>query len=400
MRSSTFAAVLLLCVSWLPIYTASASASVEPANEVWFQPGTIAQSAPTTVYLSMLMNPPTTSSRIMAAVTAPTANIRSGPGSLYRILTTVTSDTLLEAIAQNNGWYKVVAPNRMTGWIAGWLVRIDSSVAAELPFAPVIPSTPFPSRDFQATLDHARGRVGAIVYDPVSAVQLYGQHTQQVFPAASIIKVSIGLVVYHQAWRGKIDLNERITMRASDIVGGTGFIQYDPIGTSYTIRDLSIRMLRDSDNTASNLLLKRVGFAAVNELMERIGATQTRVERMFMDFNALQAGRDNYTSPADVLRVLQALEQGDLTGQAGARELLNAMQQTTDRTKLPALLPSDVVIAHKIGTLAGVEHDGGIVYLPGHRYMIVVLTSDLPSSEAGVRAIAEASRVVYTWYTR
>lgn len=156
----------------------------------------------------------------------------------------------------------------------------------------------------------------------------------------------------------------------------------------------------ESDNTAGNMLLKRICFAPVNALLEQLDAHQTRVQRLFLDEAARQAGRDNVTSPADMLRILQVLEQGDVTGNAGAQELLTAMKQSDPKTSLPALLPPSVEMAHKTGVLIGIEHDVGIVYLPEQRYIIVMMSRDLSNNDAGKAAIARASWLVYDWFTQ
>jgi beta-lactamase class A len=118
-----------------------------------------------------------------------------------------------------------------------------------------------------------------------------------------------------------------------------------------------------------------------------------------LDTAAAKAGRDNLTTAADTLLLLRAIERGQLTGAEPAQELLDAMRQNVEHSKLPALLPPDVVVAHKTGVLDRIEHDAGIVNLPdGRRYLIVVLSKDLPNNQRGIDAIAQVSKIVYDWY--
>jgi murein DD-endopeptidase MepM/ murein hydrolase activator NlpD len=99
-----------------------------------------------------------------------------------------------------------------------------------------------------------------------------------------------------------------------------------------------------------------------------------------------------------MLLLLQLLEQGSIDG---APEILQAMAQTSDRQKIPALLPADATIHHKVGTLSGVEHDVGIVESPeGKRFIVVCMSSGLASNQTGISAIAEASRLVYDTMTQ
>jgi beta-lactamase class A len=185
-------------------------------------------------------------------------------------------------------------------------------------------------------------------------------------------------------------------MDANVIVGGTGTIQYDPPGSSYTVRELVARMLYESDNTAANMLIDHLGgFAPVNQTMQQIGATQTVLQRRMMDFEARAAGRDNVTTPADMALLLQLLYQGALPDAAGAQEIINALAQTTDRQKIPAQLPPTVVVAHKIGVLPQVEHDAGLVLVPNQPYILVSMGKELASNAAGINTIATASRLIY-----
>jgi beta-lactamase class A len=156
-------------------------------------------------------------------------------------------------------------------------------------------------------------------------------------------------------------------------------------------------MLYDSDNTAANVVLERIGgFERINSLLTELGVTQTKAQRFLMDFEALQAGRDNLTSPADMARMLQLLAQNEI---AGADELLAALTQTNDLQKIPALLPSDVVVSNKTGVLPapnGVEHDAAVVTLPDERqYILVLMTDELSNNQVAIAAMAEASQIVH-----
>jgi beta-lactamase class A len=211
--------------------------------------------------------------------------------------------------------------------------------------------------------------------------------------------VPIALTAYYLADQGQLDLDEQITLTSDQIVGGTGSLQYNQAGTTYTIRDLSARALYDSDNTAANMLLRRVGgFERVNALLTDLGMGQTQAQRFLMDFAALQAGRDNLTSPADMARMMRMITQNEVIG---GQELLDAMGRTVDQQKIPALLPENAVVANKTGVLPapnGVEHDISVIQLPdGNEYILVVMGKNLPNNQVAINAIAEASSLIYEY---
>jgi beta-lactamase class A len=261
------------------------------------------------------------------------------------------------------------------------------------------PQPTFPAEQLQAILDEAGGTFGVVVSDVQYDQVVYTQHQDDSFSAASLIKLPIAVAVYQVVSQGAGSLDDELVMQAEDVVGGTGSLQYAAVGTAYPVRELCARMLYDSDNTAANMLIDYLGgFAVVNTTMQQLGATETVLQRYLMDLEAIQAGRDNLTSPADMHLLLQLLANGAIVG---ADDLLLALQQTTDTQKIPALLPNDgsVTIYHKIGTLTGVEHDVGIGQTAqGNRYIVVFMSNGLASNEAGITAIAKASQLVYEYF--
>lgn len=272
-----------------------------------------------------------------------------------------------------------------------------STITPTSDLSPAVP--PFPTDELDVLWNSAGGIPGVIVYDLTSGTQRYTRNENLTFSAASVIKLPIALTVYRLAEQGQLDLNAQISMRAEDIVGGTGIIQYDPVGTTYSIRTLCAVMIAESDNTATNMLIRHIGgFETVNTLMSEFGATHTRLQRFMMDMEAIQAGRDNLTSPDDIFLLLHRLEQGSAISAESGQEILAAMQRTSDQQKIPALLPPGTTIMHKVGSLPAIEHDVGIVQIPqGHRYIIVFMTTDLPTNQAGINAIAQASRLVFDY---
>ncbi len=275
--------------------------------------------------------------------------------------------------------------------------------------APVIEPTAVPvaaPANMPAELDQlfnqTAGTFGVVLADASSGTQQYQRNAGVVFPAASLIKLPIAVTVYQWAAQGRLSLDSMLTMDAEVIVGGTGSIQYTAPGSRYTVRELVARMLYDSDNTATNMLIDHLGgFDPVNQLLQQIGTTQTVLQRRMMDFEARAAGYDNLTTASDMTLLLQRLYAGTMPDPAGAQEIIAALTRTGDRQKIPAGVPPDVVVAHKTGVLPQIEHDAGIVLAPGQPYILVVLSQDLASNAVGVSTIAEASRMVYRgWLER
>lgn len=290
-----------------------------------------------------------------------------------------------------------------------------------------------------------QGRISVQVVDPLTG-RAWGWKAGERCPSASVIKLLIAWEAFRQAEAGLVHLGETVSVRPEAVVGGTGVLGTLTPGISLTWLDMVALMLVVSDNTATNLLIDRLGFEAINATASSLGLTQTVLGRKMMDFAARAAGRENYMSAADAARLLAMLvlqaggvpggvggpAPGFLTGDepaavapgarlsaASARELLAILEKQQFNHKLPALLPP-VRCAHKTGELPGLEHDAGVIYLPAKDaygataadaagapgraapgvpadvpVVAAVFTWDLRANADGVRAIAEVGRAVY-----
>lgn len=215
------------------------------------------------------------------------------------------------------------------------------------------------------------------------------------FPAASLIKVPIMYEIMRQAAEGNLSLEERLTATDRDKTGGAGILKELNDGLSLTIRELVTLMIIISDNTATNMLIDFIGMDAVNRTMNGLGLSSTVLRRRMMDDAAARTGRENLTSAADMAHLLQVLYVGRKLPLEYHDLMLDILKRQQVRDKLPFYLPEETVVAHKTGTLAGVEHDAGILYLPGGDYLAVVLMADLAYNQEGIMTIAHVGRIIY-----
>ncbi|MEN6391228.1 MAG: serine hydrolase, partial [Syntrophomonas sp.] len=112
--------------------------------------------------------------------------------------------------------------------------------------------------NLKAVLKGARGNY-SIGYKSLASSQEVILNPGQM-PSASVIKLFIMTAAYNQAATGQLKLDDKLVLRDSDKVGGTGSLAGRPSGTSLTIRQLIELMITESDNTAANLLIDKLGF--------------------------------------------------------------------------------------------------------------------------------------------
>ncbi len=249
-------------------------------------------------------------------------------------------------------------------------------------------------------LDAAPGDWSACVQRP-EMEPVYTYAADVVRRAASLIKVPLALVMMDAHGEGLVDLDALVTLREEDRVqdedGWEGSFDRAPAGTQRTGWQLIDHALRESDNTAANLLIGMLGTEAIDHRIRGrpLRLRHTQLQRRFIDWQAVAAGRENCTTARDMCHVFDLLSRHP--AYAG---LLLSLEASTDSDGLLAGLPPGTTAAHKIGTLpGGVEHDAGIVYAPGAPYIVTMLSAELPAPDDGSRTIAEASRLIYTLMT-
>jgi beta-lactamase class A len=215
------------------------------------------------------------------------------------------------------------------------------------------------------------------------------------FPSASMIKVPVMYEIMRQAHAGILSLNESFIVNSEFKVDGAGILKELRPGLSMTVRELVTLMIVISDNIAANMLIDLAGMDNINRTMENLGLHATVLRRRMMDFTAAQAGRENETTAQDMVFLFSGIEKSPGLLPAYRSLMLDLLSRQQIRDKLPFYLPEEVAIAHKTGTLPGVEHDGGILYLPGGPYIICVLAANLCANHEGLRLIAHLGQTVY-----
>lgn len=252
------------------------------------------------------------------------------------------------------------------------------------------------------------GRFALVFRDLSNPMNEIFINEKETFHAASTMKTPVMMELFKQASEKKFRLTDSILIKNEfkSIVdnslysmnierdGGDNF--YKLIGTKQPIIDLIIDMIIYSGNLCTNILIELADANKVNETMRSIGAKDIRVLRGVEDMKAFDSGLNNTTTAFDLMIIFQTLAEGSFISQKACDEMIEILLQQKHRTKISALLPEDVRVANKTGSITGVNHDSGIVFLPdGRMYVLVILSKNLSDMKAGNDAIAKVSRLIY-----
>lgn len=230
------------------------------------------------------------------------------------------------------------------------------------------------------------------------------------FHAASTMKTAVLIEIYKQADEGKFSLKDSIEVKNSfsSIVDGSPFSLdstddsetglYRIIGQKQTIADLAYKMIIASSNLATNMMIEMVKADNVMATLKSIGVNDMQVFRGVEDNKAFEKGLNNTTTAYDQLVLMEKLANGKVVSKKACRQMVNILLDQQFKSVIPARLPANVKVAHKTGSITGIQHDAGIVFLPdGRKYILVLLSKFEGDKENAIETMAQVSRMIYDY---
>jgi beta-lactamase class A len=226
------------------------------------------------------------------------------------------------------------------------------------------------------------------------------------FHAASTMKTPVMLEIFNQEKQGEFKISDSVVIQnefksivdksrySLSINDDSDDILYKKIGQKMTIHDLTYEMMTKSSNLATNILIDKVGAENVMKLLASLNIKENIVLRGVEDQKAFEAGLNNKTTPFGLLQIFEHIA---LTQPRNSLMMKILFDQKFNEI-IPAHLPKTAKVAHKTGSITGVQHDSGIVYLPdGRKYVIILLSKNLKNADDGVKTLAEISKLIYDY---
>jgi beta-lactamase class A len=244
------------------------------------------------------------------------------------------------------------------------------------------------------------GVVGVAILDLTDQRAFY-LNADAIYPTASTIKIAVLAELYRQHERGSgAKLGDLYTVNAKDGVGSEGILHAMSAGVSrITNHDLALLMVSLSDNSATNVLIDRVGMDNVNAWLAQVGLQHTRLRRHMLDVKAAQEGRENTATPRELITLLRAIHEGRIFGKATTADFIK-MLSTEKSSYIPRLLPADLMVATKPGSLDAVRNDAGIIFVPGRPFAIAVMTTFAVDELAAEENIGRIAHAAWSYFDR
>ena len=253
--------------------------------------------------------------------------------------------------------------------------------------------------DIQTVDKNLDGVLGLAVKDLTSGDEFF-INGNEIMPQASSIKITVLAELYLQAQQGKLKLTDEYVVRKEDMVSGSDImLGLTPGTTRLTLRDLATMMVAVSDNSATNVLIDRLGMENVNSMLAGLGFHSTQLRRKMMDLKAASEGRENVATPREMMSLLETIYRGKLLDAAHKDDFFKVLSTHKESAMLQGL-PDDAVAANKPGELEAVRNDSGIVFVKNRPYVLCVMTTYLRDEKEGSAAIRKIAQLTYSYFDR
>lgn len=259
--------------------------------------------------------------------------------------------------------------------------------------------------------ENYKGKV-ALAVKNLETGESYYRNADEIMPTASLIKIAVLIDLYQQAQEGRVNLTDRITLRSSDKVPGSGVLtDHFSDGAEFSLRDAARLMVAFSDNTATNLVLERTGIKSVNKRMEEWGCPETRLNAKVFRGSTTSVDKARTrryglgsTTAREMVSLLEQLQTSDRLRPFYKLAVLNHLRKNDDKYKFKRLLPESVVVMHKDGSTNDTRTDAGLIHTPTGIVAVCVLTTNNKdrrwvSENAGNMLCARVAKEVYDHFS-
>lgn len=247
-------------------------------------------------------------------------------------------------------------------------------------------------REIEANCQLKKLTPGVFVVDPKSGayVDFNGNRS---FAAASMIKVPVLVALFSAIDRGDVDPKQILEIKTEHVAGGSGYLQYRPVGTKLPLMQVAELMIIISDNTATNMIIDLLGGKEqVNKKFTAWGLKNTVINNPLADLTGT-----NRTSPYDLVYLLARVERGDLMSDTWRQRMRKIMERTKTRTLLNQGLPPGAKLAHKTGDIGSMVGDTGVVTtVDGRKYIVAVQVQRPHNDRRANELIRKLSGIIYT----
>ena len=245
---------------------------------------------------------------------------------------------------------------------------------------------------------YLESRIGkySFFFEDLKSGYVYGYNENVSMIAAGCMKLPIAVSLIKAVEDKKVDFMDRVKIQTSDKVYGTGII-HEFNEREYTVFELMVIMLIQSDNTAANKIIDIVGMEQINEDIIAMGLKNTRLNRKTNDERTDITDIENITTAYDLSKIWKHLSNGTFLSKDNGQMLIDILRRQQIKNKLALYIPDDlkIEISSKTGDKKGVENDTAYLELPKGKFVFTVLSQDIPNSVYGTVSLAKCGKMMW-----
>ncbi|MFN0118583.1 MAG: serine hydrolase [Elusimicrobiota bacterium] len=240
-----------------------------------------------------------------------------------------------------------------------------------------------------------KGEVGVFLKDLRSG-RTFEYNADRMFISASLIKVPVMAATFKAIEEGKLTLNTKFKMKSAYRKGGAGKLKWSRSGENYSLSFLIYMMITQSDNTATAMVIDKLGYDYLNTVFNKLGLQTTRINPKGMSLaNRLDPSLDNYTTAREMGSLLEKIYHHQVVQDGLSDLMIEIMKRANHKSRLAQNMPKNFIFARKTGTLRKNCHDMGIIYSPDGDYVMCVLTGENKDYQVAKTLISNVGKKAY-----
>jgi beta-lactamase class A len=293
--------------------------------------------------------------------------------------------------------------------------RIHSAYAATLFVVSLLSCAPIFAQDAKLAAAEvaiqeritASGADVAVYFKTLDGKAEWSVRPDDVFHAASTMKIPVLIELFHQVQQGKVKLDDKIVLRNEfhSIADGSPYRlsaaddseadMYKAEGQARTLGELCELMITVSSNFATNLIIEKLGVENIRATVHALGADGVVVLRGVEDGKAFKKGLNNTATARGLAILLEAIAQEKVVDAPSSQEMIAILKRQKFNEGIPAGLPSGISVAHKTGEITEIHHDAAVVFAK-RPYVLVILVHGLADTKQSAALMADISRRIYS----
>ena len=252
----------------------------------------------------------------------------------------------------------------------------------------------------------ASGADVAVYFKTLDGKAEWSVRADDVFHAASTMKIPVLIELFRQAQQGKVKLDDKIVVKNEfrsivdsstyklNIADDSEAALYKAEGQTRTLRELCELMITVSSNFATNLIIEKLGVENIRATVHALGADGVVVLRGVEDGKAFEMGLNNTATARGLAILLEAIAKETAVDASGSQEMIAILKRQKFNEGIPAGVPSGISVAHKTGEITKIHHDAAIVFAK-RPYVLVIMVRGLADIKQSAALMAQISRELY-----